>query len=341
MPLSPLPHRGRNPPSYFLYNTAEIPRPKNTEQVTREAILMKKTEARPTAKEFAERVRKRTARLVRGIAEAAGLEPEEIDNQLVCGKMLRTLLPGRIVESAETGTCIEALERVCAAAELVHTASLCHDDVIDKSEMRRGTPSLWKRTGRSGAVLVGDLLFSEAIRCILDGPSRGYVDLFADRVREMSATEAEQELVWRGETPDEETHVRLARGKTGPLFALTAAACGGDDERLTAALQEAGYRIGTAYQLADDLVDVIGREEVAGKTLGTDRRRSKYTLALRGEDGIKKLRNHVEELCRTALEHLDTWRQFRRGILTFIAEDLAQILGRHDEELANRLEQMT
>ena len=285
---------------------------------------------------FAERVAQRLADCVRDVARQAGLEGGE--ERLAAGKMLRTRLPGRIQECAGAAA-PDALRDVCVAAELVHSASLCHDDVVDGSEMRRGGPSLWTEVGRTGAILVGDLLFAEAVRFVRGAGDGEYVQDFADKVKETSAAEAEQELVWRGRKPDEETHIRLARGKTGPLFAFTAAACAEPESADADALEEAGYLIGTAYQLADDLVDVLGSESAAGKTLGTDRRRSKYTLALSGDGGREGLRERIQEICCDAMGALDTRPPMQEGVRRFLAEDLVPALERHDAELASRVKE--
>ncbi|MEF8787466.1 MAG: polyprenyl synthetase family protein [Planctomycetota bacterium] len=294
-------------------------------------------EATTTQIPFADRVRNRLEECVRDVARRAGME--DVEARLAGGKMLRSRLPGRIQEHAGAAD-PDVLREVCTAAELVHTASLCHDDVVDGSEKRRGRPSLWTELGRTGAVLVGDLLFAEAVRVVREAADGAFMGDFAEKVKETSAAEAEQELVWRGEKPDEETHVRLARGKTGPLFALTACACAEPGHPAAEALEEAGYRVGTAYQLADDLVDVVGSEQTAGKTLGTDRRRSKYTLAMSGQDGPGRLRDRVEEMCRGALETLNKMPHMRDGVRGFLSEDMAPTLKQHDMELGTRLAEL-
>jgi len=286
---------------------------------------------------FAESVRNRLSGCVRDVARQAGLE-QDVEARLAGGKMLRSRLPGRIQEQAGAAD-PDVLREVCTAAELVHSASLCHDDVVDGSEKRRGEPSLWTELGRTGAVLVGDLLFAEAVRVVRAAAGGAFMSDFADKVKETSAAEAEQELVWRGEKPDEETHVRLARCKTGPLFALTAGACTEPGRPAAPDLEEAGYRVGTAYQLADDLVDVVGSEQTAGKTLGTDRRRSKYTLALSGDGGREGLRERIQEICCDAMGALDTRPPMQEGVRRFLAEDLVPALERHDAELASRVKE--
>ena len=205
-----------------------------------------------------------------------GLNPAAI-SQLLPGKMLRTRLAARLAAGETRAADPQTLPIVCAATEMAHTASLCHDDVIDGGLIRRRQPALWRTTSPSGAVLIGDLLLCEAMDLLLDTEGGRHVAPFVAKIREVCAAEAEQELLFRGQQPEVETCLRLARGKTGALFAFVAGVCGGDDEPLASALEEAGYKLGTAYQLADDLLDVIGSEELTGKTLGTDARREKRT----------------------------------------------------------------
>ena len=95
--------------------------------------------------------------------------------------------------------------------------------------------------------------------------------------------------------------------KTGPLFAFVAEACGGEDAEARSALSEAGYCVGTAYQLADDLLDEIGDESSVGKTLGTDRKRRKFTLAQDAAHGENFLREQISEQCELAMEHVAPW----------------------------------
>ncbi len=208
-------------------------------------------------------------------ARAAGLPVRP--SQLLPGKMLRTRMAARL--STRLTVPVETLQHVCAAVELTHTASLCHDDVIDNALVRRGQPALWRASSRSGAVLLGDLLLCEAMGLLTGTDGGRLVRPFLAKLRETCAAEAEQELRLRGREVGRDVCLRIARGKTGPLFAFVGLAAGGADAALSAALEEAGYRVGTAYQLADDLLDVEGCEEAAGKTLGTDVARRKFTLA--------------------------------------------------------------
>jgi len=262
----------------------------------------------------------KAANLLDQVGDVAGLLP---------GKMLRTRLVGRLVTFTNPEVSEETLRHACAATEMVHTASLCHDDVIDHGAIRRGLPTLWQVTSPAGAVLVGDLLLCEAMKLLMEADGGRYLSDFVQKVLEVIEAETEQELLWRGRSVDDETCLRLARGKTGPLFAFVAGLCADEDKTLAAALEEVGYRIGTAYQLADDVLDLVGTEEAAGKSLGTDRARGKFTLPRAGEDGCGGARRLIGQLCRSATEHLAAYPYVRCGIEAFLSCDLEPILTRH------------
>ena len=259
-------------------------------------------------------------------AVAASIGGRVSASQLMPGKMLRTKLAARLVSNDNLPVDPRTLERACAAIEMVHTASLCHDDVVDNSMVRRGRATLWRATTRSGAVLVGDLLLCEAMDLLMNTDGGRYVHSFVRKVKEVCLAEAEQELVLRGRRLEEQTCLRLARGKTGPLFAFVGQVCGGDDEELSAAIEEAGYRIGTAYQLGDDLLDVVGEERVAAKTLGTDQRRRKLTLPQLSAQGPVRTREQIDRLCRCSVDCVSGWPGVRTGIEEFWGCDLQPIL---------------
>jgi len=157
------------------------------------------------------------------------------------GKMLRTRLAGRLWASVACGACCETIVAACAAIEMVHTASLCHDDVIDESPLRRHRPALWTVAGRPAAVLTGDLLLSESMDLMLQPQGGLYARSFLAKVRQVVEAETRQELLHRGQMPDMQTCITVARGKTGLLFAFVAEICAGTDPVLRSALEEAGY----------------------------------------------------------------------------------------------------
>jgi len=253
--------------------------------------------------------------------------------QLMPGKMLRTRLAARLAYAKPSLVPPATLERACAATEMLHTASLCHDDVIDNSLIRRAKATLWRATTPSTAVLVGDVLLCDAMTLLLEAEGGRHVGLFLAKVREVCTAEADQELKFRGQELDEATCLRLARCKTGPLFAFVAHVCGGDDAGLSASLEEAGYRIGTAYQIADDVLDVAGREEAAGKTLGTDVLRRKFTLPQASQAGLDAAREHVRSLCNSTLDSLSDWPVLCKALRRFFTQDLQPVLDRYDRQL--------
>lgn len=248
---------------------------------------------------------------------------------LMPGKMLRTRLAARLSAVNSSSRDPESLQAVCAATELAHTASLCHDDVMDNSLVRRSAPTLWRASSPSGAILIGDLLLCEAVTIMLATTSGQYLPAFVAKVTEVVQAEAQQELLYRGKPVDTETCMQLARGKTGPLFAFTAAVCGGDDGELCGLLEEAGYRIGTAYQLADDLMDVLGTEDAAGKTLGTDSARGKVTLPQVGDSGMQITRQRVSELCTSSVKLLSEYPEMQNALRDFFLLDLQPVLQPH------------
>ena len=115
------------------------------------------------------------------VAAAAGLE--QLRPLLGMGKMLRTRLAGRLAEAGRVSG--ETLAPLCGAVELLHAASLCHDDVIDSAPVRRSHPALWHRTSPSGAVLIGDLLMCEAIDLLLGVEGGRHMAPFVSKLREV------------------------------------------------------------------------------------------------------------------------------------------------------------
>ena len=238
------------------------------------------------------------------------------------GKMLRTKLAVKLSENTHVAADSETLAYVCAAIELVHTASLCHDDVIDNGLIRRGKATLWKATSPSAAVLIGDLLFCESILLVHQAEGGRYLQPFISKVKEVCSSEIDQEMLLRWNVLDERTCMRLARGKTGPLFALVGLVLGRNDPALSSALEETGYYIGTAYQLADDLLDIAGDERITGKTLGTDSIRGKFTLPQSPDTTTTMMRETISDLCISALERLNDWPDVRTGLENYIENDL-------------------
>lgn len=277
-----------------------------------------------SANDFVSDVRDYTeGRVLRALSQSIS----DIDAEVMMpGKMLRTSLAGRLFTEDCSSVDPATLRGICAATELVHTASLCHDDVVDNSLIRRSLPTLWQTVGASGAILIGDLLLSEAIDIVMDVENGRYLSSFIGKIKQVVQAEAQQELRWRGKQVDVDTCLCFARGKTGPLFAFLAEACGGEDKGLCELLEEAGYRIGTAYQLADDLMDILGTERTVGKTLGTDLIRGKFTLPQIGEAGERVAQESINNLCNSSVELLNDYPKARKGLREFLTHDLYPLM---------------
>ena len=215
---------------------------------------------------------------IRDVLEGTSLKPllNQVSGSLYGGKMLRSRLALRIGTAA--GVPRQTLTCGAAAIEMLHAASLLHDDVIDGADMRRGSPAFWISRGTSGSVLVGDLMVCLAFSLIMKSESRELIPEFVNRSREMCEAEVEQELV-RRETPDWPLSVSLARRKTGSLFAFVGYLAGSQSPELGPILRECGYLAGTAYQLADDLFDGYGDQASSDKSLGRDALKPKVTAA--------------------------------------------------------------
>jgi octaprenyl-diphosphate synthase len=259
-------------------------------------------------------------------ASVSSLPLGEGVRQLLPGKMLRSRIAGRLVEANATGVSRETLVRMCAAVELAHTASLCHDDVIDNGLLRRSMPTLWRQSGRSAAVVVGDLVLCRSLAITAQTEGGRFQAALVDKLTEVCTAEAEQELSLRGNQVSVEKCLDIARRKTGALFALVGKVAGCEDAVFEGALEEAAYAIGTAYQVFDDLVDVHGDEGVARKTLGTDVTRKKFTIPQKDGVGVKAAVDCVKSLCASAIGLVADWPQARRGVETYLDKDLRPVL---------------
>jgi geranylgeranyl pyrophosphate synthase len=164
-----------------------------------------------------------------------------------------------------------------------------------------------------------------------DGKS--YLPVFLNKITEMIETESEQELLLRGKQMDEATSLRIARSKTGSLFAFLGHVCGNGNESLSKTLEETGYLIGAIYQLADDIFDVVSSDKIAGKTLGTDNKRGKLTLPQAGNDGIKATVTLIKEQYFRAIEVLAPYPEKQDALKLFISEDIIPIVKQHDFQI--------
>ena len=178
----------------------------------------------------------------------------------------------------------EGLLLNCAAStELLHTATLIHDDVIDKSSVRRGVRTLNDTSGNHLAVLAGDYLFARCFRLLKATDSHALYHACSETPEELIAGEINQ-LNKEGDlniTLDE--YYRTIFSKTGALFVLATTAFAlvkKQDDKVLDALREYGKQLGIAFQIVDDVLDYSSTDETLGKKIGTDLNDKRITLPL-------------------------------------------------------------
>jgi len=228
---------------------------------------------------------------------------------LVSGKMLRAHLTMAI--GAATQKPEAHLLAAAATVELIHLASLLHDDVIDNGTLRRGAPTFWVEKGTPGAILMGDYLVCRAFSLLFESTNEKTTSQLLRCTQAICEAELKQELNPPTSTPAWDDCLQIARKKTGSLFAFAAYAAADDRPELAEALLETGYEMGTAYQLADDLLDATGDPSKADKTLGNDARQGKNTAISAGRD--VDMSQVINTLIESSLARLSPWPEVYAG----------------------------
>jgi octaprenyl-diphosphate synthase len=197
------------------------------------------------------------------------------------GKRLRPIL--LLLSSRIAGSFNDASIRLAAVVEMIHTATLVHDDVIDIAKTRRGRPSSNAIWGNHTCVLAGDWLYMQAFQMALRERNFRVLELLISLTQLMVEGELLQlERIGKIDV-SEADYMELVDRKTASLFSATArlgAMVGGADEVTEARLGEFAWNLGIAFQLVDDVLDFTSREQVLGKPVGSDLREGKVTLPL-------------------------------------------------------------
>lgn len=210
-----------------------------------------------------------------------GVEPYMVEICGTSGKRIRPALA--ILCGGATGEVTEDHLRLGVTLELIHMATLVHDDIIDGADTRRQAPTANARWGAGMAVLLGDALFSHSLKLATDFGRLDLSRAIAEASREVCEGEILQTQRRFDLTLTKKDYFRMIEMKTGALFAAAgglAARLSGRDEACEKALFDYGMKLGTAYQIYDDCVDLIGDEAETGKTLGTDLEKGKLTLPM-------------------------------------------------------------
>lgn len=196
-------------------------------------------------------------------------------------KRLRPLLT--IAAARLAGAKDDACLNLAAAVEFIHTATLLHDDVIDSSELRRGKVAAHLIWGAPASVLVGDFLYSRAFQMMVEADDMRVMRVLSDATNVIAEGEVLQLINCNDPDVDEERYLKVIRYKTARLFEAAAqigAILAGASPALEQGAAEYGRRLGTAFQLIDDLLDYSGVTADIGKNVGDDLREGKPTLPL-------------------------------------------------------------
>lgn len=197
------------------------------------------------------------------------------------GKWIRAALV--LLSAKACGCANHAAQQVAVAVELVHLATLVHDDIIDQSPMRRGIESVQAAWGNSIAVLMGDFLYSKAFKLLLVSESVAAQTLLTKATGQMCLGEIKQLRYSGHDGMTESDYLETIENKTASLMAASAASGGhvaGLREEYVSLLHEYGFAVGMAFQIADDILDYTASPQVFGKERGGDLRNGKTTLPL-------------------------------------------------------------
>lgn len=194
------------------------------------------------------------------------------------GKRIRpiiTLLMGSLLGADE-----DRLISLSASIELLHTATLVHDDLIDGALLRRGNPTLNSHWSSAATVLTGDYIFAQAALLAAEVENTKAMSLFANTLITIVNGELSQ-LFERNQVPSREVYYHRIYEKTGSLFALSAEAAAlisPVDQKYVAPAEAYGREIGKAFQIVDDVLDFTGNQNRVGKPIGNDLRQGVPTL---------------------------------------------------------------
>lgn len=197
------------------------------------------------------------------------------------GKRLRPMLV--LLFSRALGFEQPARFEMAATVEFIHTATLLHDDVVDESSLRRGRQTANALFGNAASVLVGDFLYSRAFQMMVSVERMRVLEVLADATNVIAEGEVLQLMNMHDPDISVEDYLRVIRYKTAKLFEASArigAVLSGSDAALEAACAAYGQALGTAFQIADDLLDYEGTTAALGKNVGDDLREGKPTLPL-------------------------------------------------------------
>ena len=226
---------------------------------------------------------------------------------------------------------------LAAIIEFIHTATLLHDDVVDASELRRGAETANSVWGNEAAVLVGDFLYSRSFELMVDVQDMRVMEILAATTNRIAEGEVMQLMNIHEPNVSEEQYITVIQAKTARLFEAATqlgAIIANSDEQIENALALYGRHLGTAFQIADDVLDYVSDADAIGKEIGDDLHEGKPTLpliyAMRDGDAAQR------EVISTAIE--SGGREHIEQVLTVInatgALDLSMARARQEAQTA-------
>lgn len=220
------------------------------------------------------------------------------------GKRIRPALC--LLSAKATATPIGEISRLqiilAVLTELIHTASLVHDDVIDSASLRRGQETVNRRWSEKLAVLIGDLLFAQASVCLSRLMNPVVVGIYGQVLGDLCAGEIRQMRQQFNTVVDWDAYIQKSIWKTASLFAAgthSAPILNGCGDKYVAALKEYGINLGVCFQIVDDLLDYTGSSEKLGKAAGSDLAQGLVTapamyVLSRGDEAARRLEDIIK-----------------------------------------------
>ena len=238
------------------------------------------------------------------------------------GKQLRPMLALFFSKLCSGGNVSEATVRYAAAAELLHNATLLHDDVADDSVQRRGVPTIMSLMGPSVSVLVGDYWLVKALELILQSADTDIrvIKIFSKTLSNLAEGEMLQLQKAQSGDTNEDDYLRIIYNKTASLFeaaCLSAAIAVGADQKQERAAIDYAVALGLAFQIKDDILDYDGTASV-GKPLGVDVMEQKITLPLLG--ALAGATSQEQERVRTLVHDIVDHPEYKDEIVAFVKE---------------------
>lgn len=271
------------------------------------------------------------------------------------GKRIRPALT--FLAGGATGEIDADHRKIAVILELIHIATLVHDDIIDGADIRRQAPTANAKWGSSLSVLLGDSLFAHALTLSTEFEDRGIGRKIALAAREVCSGEIIQNQRRFDFQLTREDYFEIIRKKTAALFGAAtelAAQRNGQPDAVIESLKEYGLSIGTAYQIYDDCLDLVGDEKDVGKTLRTDLNKGKLTLPIlnligeateRQREKLNKLILQKEPIDVSALVNIADYEGAIEAAIdtgiAFVERARKSLLPLPGNEFADGLEQVT